>query len=75
MNLLNRLLGRGCAHEFSWPRSGDEGRYYQRCSRCGIAYEYDWDMMRRTGRVIAVQPDVSAQIRHGQGNVNLPLAR
>jgi len=25
--------------------------------------------------VIAVQPDVSAQIRHGQGNVNLPLAR
>jgi len=53
MNLLHRLLGRGCAHQFLWPRSGADGRYYQRCSRCGIAYEYDWETMRRTNRLMA----------------------
>jgi hypothetical protein len=52
MNFINRLLGKGCSHRFSWPRVDAEGRHYQRCLQCGIAYEYDWATMRSTGRVI-----------------------
>ena len=44
MKLLRRLLGR-CSHRFSWPRSGDDGRYYQVC------LTYDWEEMRQTGLV------------------------
>jgi hypothetical protein len=53
LKFLKRLFGGGCTHKFSWPRSGDDGRYYQRCSRCGAAYEYDWTLMRRTNHVLA----------------------
>ena len=53
MNLWKRLCGRGCAHRFSWPRIDDDGRHYQICLRCGIAYEYDWTLMRRTRRLMA----------------------
>jgi hypothetical protein len=30
-----------------------DGRHYQRCSQCGVAYEYDWNKMQLTGRMIA----------------------
>jgi hypothetical protein len=53
MNFLRRLLGKGCFHHFSWPRVDGEGRHYQTCSLCGTAFEYDWELMRRTDRVIA----------------------
>jgi hypothetical protein len=63
MNFLKRLLGKGCSHRFTWPRVDDEGRHYQICSRCGTAFEYDWELMRRTGRVIVagvlLQPDLT----------------
>jgi hypothetical protein len=28
------------------------GRYYQVCLACGTAYEYDWELMRQTGKVL-----------------------
>lgn len=53
MNLWKLLLRQGCMHRFSWPRTDDKGRDYQICLSCGKAYEYDWTMMRRTGRLLA----------------------
>lgn len=50
MNFLKQLLVLGCTHRFSWPRIDDDGRHYQICLACGTAYEYDWKVMRRTGR-------------------------
>jgi hypothetical protein len=50
MKLLRLLLRQGCAHRFSWPRSNNNGRHYQICLACGAAYEYDWQIMRRTNR-------------------------
>jgi len=52
MNFLKQLLGKGCTHQFSWPRIGDDGRHYQICLACGTAYEYDWRKMRRTDRLL-----------------------
>lgn len=54
MNLLKLILRQGCTHRFSWPRIDDNGRHYQICLACGTAYEYDWTMMRRTDRLLAV---------------------
>ena len=54
MSFLKRVFGRGCTHRFTWPRVSRTGQHYQICSRCGIAYEYDWAGMRQTGRVLAV---------------------
>ncbi len=53
MNLLERFLGQGCPHKFCWPRTDDNGDHYQRCMSCGIAYHYDWKMMRQTGPLLA----------------------
>ena len=44
------MLGR-CSHEFSWPRRGADGQYYQVCLLCAVEYRYDWTTMRRTQRV------------------------
>jgi hypothetical protein len=44
------MLGR-CSHEFSWPRRGADGNYYQVCLLCAVEYKYDWDTMRRIERV------------------------
>lgn len=52
MNLWQRICGRGCAHRFSWPRIDGSGCHYQICLLCGTVYEYDWTMMRRTGRLM-----------------------
>jgi hypothetical protein len=52
MNFLKRLLGKSCSHQFSWPRLYTDGHHYQTCSRCGISYEYDWNTMQLTGRVL-----------------------
>jgi len=62
MNFLNRLFGRGCAHQFTWPRIYTNGCHYQICLLCGTAYEYDWRMMRRTDRLLVVdaQPRVAS---------------
>lgn len=54
VNLLKLILRQGCTHRFSWPRIDDHGRHYQICLACGTAYEYDWTMMRRTDRLLAV---------------------
>jgi hypothetical protein len=54
MNLLRKFFGQGCTHRFSWPRIDDQGRHYQICLACGTAFEYDWGLMRRTGRLLAV---------------------
>jgi hypothetical protein len=52
LTFLRRLIGKLCPHQFSWPHSGIHGRDYQVCLLCGVAYEYDWLTMRRTGRVV-----------------------
>jgi hypothetical protein len=44
------MLGR-CSHEFSWPRRGSDGDFYQVCLVCAAEYKYDWKTMRRTERV------------------------
>ena len=44
------MLGR-CSHEFSWPRRGADGNYYQVCLVCAAEYRYDWATMRRTERM------------------------
>lgn len=53
MNFWKQLLRRTCKHRFAWPRTDDDGRYYQICLACGTAYEYDWIEMRRTDRPLA----------------------
>ncbi len=53
MSFLKRVFGRGCSHRFTWPRLGNNGQHYQICLTCGAAYEYDWQGMRLTGRLVA----------------------
>lgn len=67
MNFLKRLLGKGCSHHFSWPRIDTQGRHYQICSLCGIAYEYDWGLMRRTDRLMAANIPLHLAIAQGPG--------
>lgn len=50
------MLGR-CSHEFSWPRRGADGNYYQVCLLCAVEYKYDWATMRRTERVEHTTPE------------------
>jgi hypothetical protein len=53
------MLGR-CSHEFSWPRRAENGEYYQVCTLCATAFEYDWRTMRRGGRVDEAVVDTRA---------------
>ncbi len=57
------MLGR-CSHEFSWPRRGADGNYYQVCLLCAAEYEYDWATMRRTDRVERAKPETSVRRNH-----------
>ncbi len=50
------MLGR-CSHEFSWPRRGADGDYYQVCLLCAAEYKYDWTTMRRTKRLEHAKPE------------------
>jgi len=58
MSFLKRVFGRGCAHRFTWPRLGDNGQHYQVCLTCGAKYEYDWNRMRLTGRLLGIAGSV-----------------
>ena len=55
MIFWKRFLGQGCSHRFAWPRVDANGCHYQICLQCGIAYEYDWTMTRRTNRLRAME--------------------
>jgi hypothetical protein len=57
------MLGR-CSHEFSWPRRGADGEYYQVCLLCADEYQYDWATMRRTQRLEHVKPDTIVRRNH-----------
>jgi hypothetical protein len=59
------MLGR-CSHEFSWPRRGTDGNYYQVCLICAAEYKYDWTTMRRTQRVEHAKPETSARRNHAR---------
>jgi hypothetical protein len=58
MSFLKRVFGRGCSHRFTWPRLGENGQHYQICLTCGAAYEYDWNGMRLTGRLVVMNEQV-----------------
>ncbi len=57
------MLGR-CSHEFSWPRRGNDGDYYQVCLLCAAEYKYDWTTMRRTERVEHAKPETGPRRSH-----------
>ena len=57
------MLGR-CSHEFSWPRRGSDGDYYQVCLLCAAEYKYDWTTMRRTERVEHNKPETVIRRSH-----------
>jgi hypothetical protein len=57
------MLGR-CSHEFSWPRRGADGEYYQVCLLCATEYKYDWATMRRTQRLEHAQPETTMRRSH-----------
>jgi hypothetical protein len=57
------MLGR-CSHEFSWPRRGNDGDYYQVCLLCAAEYKYDWATMRRTERVEHAKPETGPRRSH-----------
>ena len=57
------MLGR-CSHEFSWPRRGADGEYYQVCLLCAAEYKYDWTTMRRIERVEHTKPETVIRRAH-----------
>ena len=57
------MLGR-CSHEFSWPRRGADGDYYQVCLLCAAEYKYDWATMRRTQRLEHAKPETTVRRSH-----------
>jgi len=59
------MLGR-CSHEFSWPRRGTDGDYYQVCLLCAAEYKYDWATMRRTERVEHAKPETGIKRNHSR---------
>ncbi len=59
------MLGR-CSHEFSWPRRGTDGEYYQVCLICAAEYKYDWTTMRRTQRVEHTKPETTVRRSHSR---------
>jgi PilZ domain-containing protein len=59
------MLGR-CSHEFSWPRRGSDGDFYQVCLVCAAEYKYDWKTMRRTERVEHTAPQDGAESAHAR---------
>jgi hypothetical protein len=59
------MLGR-CSHEFSWPRRGADGDYYQVCLICAAEYKYDWTTMRRTERVEHAKPETGIRRSHSR---------
>ena len=65
------MLGR-CSHEFSWPRRGGDGDFYQVCLVCAAEYKYDWKTMRRTERVERTGPAEPAQTRHRSAHTRKP---
>ena len=60
MKFLDTLVRLACSHSFGWPRADACGRHYQVCLHCGTAYEYDWDGMRQTGRLLPLSSVVSS---------------
>jgi len=73
--LLEALMLGRCSHEFSWPRRGADGQYYQVCLLCAVEYSYDWSTMRRTQRVDRSQSPGAADgtaARRGRSRVRKP---
>jgi PilZ domain len=60
------MSARRCSHEFSWPRRAANGEYYQVCTLCATAFEYDWRTMRRGSRVDEPVAETTVVRRSGQ---------
>lgn len=65
------MLGR-CSHEFSWPRRGTDGQYYQVCLVCASQYKYDWKTMRRTERVEKAAEETGTPARRARSHAKKP---
>src|SRR5437764_14685154 len=59
------MLGR-CSHEFSLPRRGADGDYYQVCLLCAAECKYDWTTMRRNQRVEHAKPETAVRRSHAR---------
>jgi hypothetical protein len=68
------MLGR-CSHEFSWPRRGGDGEYYQVCLLCAAEYKYDWATMRRTQRLEHAKPENTMRRIRGRSGLRGLRAR
>src|ERR1700752_5537849 len=69
------MLGR-CSHEFSWPRRGADGDYYQVCLLCAAEFKYDWATMRRTERLKPAEATPNTRRRpHTKKPSRVPRAR
>jgi hypothetical protein len=73
--IIDALMLRHCAHEFSWPRRADDGHYYQVCLLCAVHYKYDWDGMRRTERVDTVPELITRNCIREKKHSWVPRAR
>ena len=62
--IMDVLMLGHCSHEFSWPRRGSDGDYYQVCLLCAAEYKYDWATMRRTERLKHSQPETGIRRAH-----------
>jgi hypothetical protein len=62
--IMDVLMLGHCSHEFSWPRRGADGDYYQVCLLCAAEYNYDWTTMRRTRRVEHAKPETLVRRGH-----------
>ena len=62
--IMDVLMLGHCSHEFSWPRRGSDGDYYQVCLLCAAEYKYDWTTMRRTERVEHAKPETGIRRSH-----------
>ena len=69
------MLGR-CSHDFSWPRHGADGNYYQICLLCAAEYKYDWTTMRRT-ECVEHKPETGIRRSHTREMIRfwVPRAR
>jgi hypothetical protein len=70
MELWKRFCREMCSHQFTWPRLSANGKHYQICLLCGNEYEYDWNRMQRTNRLLVTNIKLASAQARWPGTVN-----